>query len=90
MATYVLITAQAQQAPESARLKKMYPDSRALNASAWIIHSTQTSKEIGDAIFPQATPPVYVVLKVSSFWGWQEPDFWEWLVSGKGEPEAGG
>jgi len=97
MATYALIAKQPLQTKVRERLAQMYPDCRALNenGSAWMIRSSQSTKEISGALFPRLSSPMdkpipgHVIVRVSSYWGWQPTDFWEWLSAEKAEPEDG-
>lgn len=90
MALYLLVTEHplARTLTQSLmRLTTLYPDNKPVADNAWIIRSSQTSKEISQALFPRGDRTQvrsHVVVLIAGYYGWHDPELWEWIAKKEG------
>ena len=92
MALYALITAEeVTDADVLGRLETLYQNNRKIAPNAWIILAhKQTTKDIGEALFPTTKTETgsligvrYVLFRVETWWGFHDRTLWEWLDESK-------
>jgi hypothetical protein len=91
MALYLLVTEHPMERTQTqslTRLATLYPDHKAVADNAWIIQTSQTSKEISETLFPRIDKThvrSHVIVLINGYYGWHNPQLWEWMASKRGE-----
>lgn len=87
MALFGLVVNSSQDTAKAAELlPRLEPQSitfRKMSDDFWLLKSTHhTTQEISDLLTdlaPDATPLLHMVMRIDSFWGWNDKDYWEWI-----------
>ena len=86
MALHALIAKRSLRGTQELdRLARLYPEFKEVIENVWLIRSNQTSKQISEALFPrtESGTRTHMVLRVSAWWGWNDPEVWEWMSASK-------